>query len=160
MQPPILPSAHVKHRIPGRVRIKIQARRGDVAYFTQVRERLSDFAGIHSLETNPITSSLLIRHAVDLESVARFAEEQGVFRLTTLYPPTTVPIKYWINNNLRELDHGLRYISGEVIDLAGLIFLALFGLAIHQALEGNVMAPAITLFWYALTLLPVLIAKE
>lgn len=156
----MLSAAQVRHRISGRVRIKIHARRGDIAYFTQVRERLSDFAGIHSLETNPITGSLLIRHAVDLESVARFAEEQGLFRLTTLYPPTTVPITYWINNNLRELDRGLRYISSEVIDLASLIFLALFGLAIHQALEGNVMAPAITLFWYALTFLPVLIIKE
>jgi hypothetical protein len=156
----MLPAAQLRHRIPGRVRIKIQAKRGDVAYFTQVRERLSGFAGIHSLETNPITGSLLIQHAVDLESVARFAEEQDLFRLTTFYPPATVPIKYWINNNLRELDRGLRYLSGEVIDLASLIFLALFGLAIQQALEGNVMAPAITLFWYALTLLPVLIAKE
>lgn len=156
----MLPAAHVKHRLPGRARIKIESRRGDVAYFREVEQPLSACPGITRLETNPVTGSLLILHAGDLESIGGFAEERGLFRLATLYPPTIVPLKYWVSENLKELDRGLKVLSSEALDLTSLIFLALVGLAIYQVLEGNLMAPAVTLLWYALTASQVLGAGE
>ncbi len=156
----LLPAAHVKHRIPGRTRIRVEARRGDTAYFRELQQRLSACPGIHRLEINPSTGSLLILHAVELEDLARFAEEQGLFRLATLYPPTTVPLKHWVSENLKELDRGLKVMSGEALDLASVILVVLVGLAIYQALEGHLMAPAVTLLWYALTTLPILGARE
>jgi hypothetical protein len=46
---------------------------------------------------------------------------------------------------LKELDRGLKVLSGEAIDLTGLLFLGLVRLAIYQALQGDMMAPAVTL---------------
>ena len=156
----MLPAAHVQHRIPGRTRIRVETRRGDAAYFREVQQQLAACPGIHRLETNPTTGSLLVLHNADLEGIGDFAEEQGLFRLATLYPPTTVPVMYWVSESLKELDRGLKVLSGESIDLTGLIFLVLVGLAIHQALQGNLMAPAVTLVWYALATLQILNIRE
>lgn len=46
----MLPAAHVKHRIPGRARVKIESRRGDVAYFRKVEQQLATCSGINRLE--------------------------------------------------------------------------------------------------------------
>jgi hypothetical protein len=156
----MLPAAHIKHRIPGRARVKIESRRGNVAYFRKVEQQLATCSGINCLETNPVTGSLLVLHTVELESIGSFAEEKGLFRLATLYPPTTVPVTYWISDNLKELDRGLKVLSGEAIDLTGLLFLALVGLAIYQGLQGDMMAPAVTLIWYALATLQILDIRE
>jgi hypothetical protein len=53
-------SVQVVHFLPGRVRLKVPAAKGNVAYIAQVRERFLQVPGVRSLDANPITGSVLI----------------------------------------------------------------------------------------------------
>jgi heavy-metal-associated domain-containing protein len=63
--------SHYVHSIPGRLRVKARAfknqrERGDAA-----RTLLAGFAGVHSVESNPATGSLLIRYDESVTGSAR-----------------------------------------------------------------------------------------
>lgn len=53
---------HVVHRLPGRLRFAVPAAKGDRAFFLQVRDLVSDMDGVHQVETNPVTGSVIVRY--------------------------------------------------------------------------------------------------
>jgi hypothetical protein len=53
-------NVQVVHFLPGRVRLKVPAAKGNAAYIAQVREMFLQVPGVRSLEANPITGSVLI----------------------------------------------------------------------------------------------------
>lgn len=55
-------SVQVVHFLPGRVRLKVPAAKGNPAYIAQVREMFLLVPGVQSLDANPITGSVLIRY--------------------------------------------------------------------------------------------------
>jgi hypothetical protein len=97
---------------------------------------------------NPLTASLLILHDGPFEVVAAFAEGRQLFRLGGA--PSSKTLKAQAAAGLQEASRNLELVSGGELDLDGLLLLGMTGLAIHQAIEGNIMAPAVTLMWYAL----------
>jgi len=97
---------------------------------------------------NPLTGSLLVVHEAPFDVVVAFAEEQQLFRLVGPLPPASLRAR--VAEGLEDASRNLETVSGGELDLDGALILGLTGLAIHQAIEGNIMAPAVTLLWYAL----------
>jgi hypothetical protein len=146
------PVAHVSHQVAGRARIKVPDRRRDDGYFAQLGERLASCPGVVRVEVNAITASALIVHDTDLASLAAWAETNALFALRedAANAPT---LALSLARQGEVLDTALRTGSGGTLDLASLGFALLMGLALFQMTQGEVLAPAATLAWYAVTLL-------
>ena len=72
---PSLPAARISHFTARRLRIKVPEKRRNTAFFTAVAERLAAWESVESVETNPLTGSVLIHYSdpqtLFLEAVAK-----------------------------------------------------------------------------------------
>lgn len=112
-------------------------------------EKMQGCPGIRSITANPLTGSLLILHATGEDEILRFAELHALF---SVQPTSGEEARIDAAAGLRALSQGVRQVTGGTLDLDGLLMLALAGLALQQAIEGNVMVPAAALLWNAYTL--------
>lgn len=146
----MLPVAHCVHAVPGRVRYRIPERRGDETFFARVREVLADTPGVRAVEVNPLTAAVLLRFDGGLEGILTAVHAAGLFRVGRAVPRS---LRAEAAAGLKGMDHNLALISAGRLDVDSALMFALMGLAVHQAFKGQLLAPASTLFWYALTLL-------
>lgn len=140
-------AAYVGHAVPGRLRLKIPSRRGDEQYFDRLKNTLGQCPGIHNVEVHALTSSALIAHGCDHESISRFGLEQGLFNL--FGGEEGPPLMQELFSRTGMVGDTVSAIVGQRVDLMASAFVALVGLALFQTLRGNVLAPAVTLLWYA-----------
>jgi hypothetical protein len=145
----MIPRGEVCHRISGRVRLRIGERRGDAAYFERVSRALRRSAGVTHCQANPITGTVLIEHAGPLEQVLGVAQTQKLFCVDRS-EPGLVPGRVRAAQGLERIDAELQHWTKGEADLRTLALAALIGLGVMQLIRGNVLAPAVTLFWYAL----------
>jgi hypothetical protein len=133
------PVATIDHALNGRTRLRIKSMRGDPGYFAGLEEGLVRCEGVIKVVASPRTAGVLITHQADgLPAIAAIARQRGWFEL---------PVSG--NTGSFELSPGFPHPDTRLI-LAGVYG----GLAAVQALRGNVLPPAMALFWYALALLP------
>jgi hypothetical protein len=153
-------SAYVKHRLPGRIRLKIPQKKGDAGYFERMAESFADCPGLTQLHLNPHAASLLICHEpeTDFLNIAEFAEARGLF--TVAAEPESVPLPIlhqpltaFTSSRLSRADELLQQASQGRFNGRSLLFLSLLGLAAHQIARGRFLSPASTLLWNALSLL-------
>ncbi|MGE5502949.1 MAG: HMA2 domain-containing protein [Actinomycetota bacterium] len=146
---PTLHRAHVRHAMPGRVRLSLPAARGRPHRLDQVRRQLSDMEGVDEVRVNPDTGSVLVLgRGARLERLKQFAVREGLFEIEQLAPELK-PVVDVLSGHVKELDDGLRRATGGRLDLAGAAILALAGVALVQVVRGEIAAPAMTLLWYA-----------
>jgi hypothetical protein len=148
----MLPTAQVSHAIAGRTRIRIADKRHDGAYFSRVQQKLAAFDGIHSVEANPLTASLLVHHRASDQAIAEFAHSQGLFEVKESSAPAdskSQSITRRAYDGLNALDHNVRSLSRGAIDFWGAVFVVMLGLGISELFKGNVSSPATTMLWYA-----------
>jgi hypothetical protein len=148
-----LPEARVSHFATGRLRVKIPGKRHDEEFFAEVAERLSDWDSVNEVKVNPLTASVLVffedaaalfaENALknDLFSVA-FDELEAAAGAISLGEQAAAAIG--------SVDRAIRRWSAGTADLRGALFAALLAGGMYQLLRGNIAAPAVTLFWYAL----------
>lgn len=146
-----LPVARVAHRAPGRVRLKVEARRGDRAWFSQAAGEVSTWAGVTRVEANPVTASLLVLfgEGFSLAGLERAAGAGGLFVIEAAAP---VPARVRAGDGLQELDARVRELTAGAVDVRSLVLVGLIGLAALQFLRGQVLGPASTLLWQAFDL--------
>jgi hypothetical protein len=132
--------AMISHTMAGRTRFRIPARRGDRAYFRHVAAELAECDRVVRVEASARTGSVLVQHRSDLAVVASFAAQKELFAVADRLRPAR--------------GKGIGVVAppgtSDVVGrprLAGASALA--GLGILQLARGQVLAPAITLFWYA-----------
>jgi hypothetical protein len=142
------PEAQIVHRLPGRVRLRISGKRNDTAYFSKLAEMIRACPGVGEARVNPLTGSLIVWHEGPFEVVAAYAEARQMFRVTG--PSPAAPLRTQVAEGLEDTSRNLEAVTGGELDLDGMLIVGLTGLAIQQAIEGNIMAPAVTLLWYAL----------
>lgn len=130
---PDLPHAIVVSAVAGRMRLRLPAHRDDAAFFAALARRALMLPGVTGAAGNPLTAGLLLRHRGDASAVLSAATADGLFRATRA---AAAQARATSARNLAPLG------------AAGLGLLALF-----QATRGTVLPPAITLFWYAGSLL-------
>jgi hypothetical protein len=139
--------AQCVHAVPGRVRYRILERRGDAEFFRGVQELLRQHDGIQTVAVNAATASILVHHTGEADEIAAAAQAAGLFEVA---PMPTPSLGAQARSGLRTADRDLRRITDGRVDMNSALFLGLTGLAMHQALKGNLLAPASTLLWYAL----------
>jgi len=147
----MLPEAHIGNSAPGRLRIRIPAKKGQSSYFSDLLDKLSRDKSFEKLEVNHITGSVLfLGKDVDVVAIAEFAAANNLFRLETgqLYP---VPLSSKVASPVGKLSNCLHRFTGGELDLQGMAVLALLGVGLYQIIKGNLRAPPwYTAFWYAL----------
>lgn len=146
----MIPHAHVSHGMSCRLRIKVPSKKGDLAYFADLQERLSLCPGVQEVTVSPYTGGALILYDCDQESIADYAREKGLFNFRspvrsqkTLFGNVAVTFAGY-NKSLKKLTDGQ-------MDIPSLAFLSLVLSGIYQIARGNLSAPAwYTAFYYAL----------
>lgn len=147
----MLPGAYICHQTAHRLRLKIPGKRGDIAYFTALRNDLSGWPDIQEVQINPTTASVLLVPAVAPPVLARFGMSKKLFALKPARPET---INQRLLSSFRYVDEQLKASTSGELDLASLAFLGLVGAGTYQILMGNFFAPAwYTAFWYGASVL-------
>lgn len=143
--------AQIIHSLPGRTRLRVLEKRRDEAFFADTIRNLTHCPGVASVETNTLTGSVLIHHDVPWDVLASQIEQRAGL---VIEMPREASLAHHVAQGLETANQDLNKVSGGKLDWNTLLFLGLTGLAIQQAIEGNIMAPAVSLLWYALNTLP------
>lgn len=128
------PIATIQHQIPGRLRLRIPARRGDVSFFHGIVQALSKLPGVEKLDAIPLTGSIIIRHSGSAQAIAAAATEQGLFEIGP-EEPKEAPAP----STRRRPYSGLRNTAAT----------GLSGLALFQVARGQLTGNAAENFWNA-----------
>jgi len=148
---PSLPAARISHFTARRLRIKVPEKRRNTAFFTAVAERLAAWESVESVETNPLTGSVLIHYSdpqrLFLEAVAKNDMFEVDFDAVFAQPEPVVSRA--AVQSFETTDHVLRRWTGNQIDIRGVLFLVLLAGGVFQLARRRLDAPAPTLLWYA-----------
>jgi len=127
--------ALIAHHIPGRARLLVPGKRGDVQYFARLSAAFSQAGNVKCVKSNPETGSLTVEFRDDLGAIMRRAQAQDLF---TLDQSPTVSLKLIQLVSGRKID--AMFMLGSVMGAAGMV----------QLMRGRVLVPAISFFWYAM----------
>ena len=134
-----LPNATITHATAGRARFRITARRGDRDYFRRLAVELADCDGVLRVDASAKTGSVLLRHRSDLPTIARFAAEHDLFAVADRAHQTSSDAANVVVSSAARIAGTPRLASATL----------LAGLGALQVMRGQILAPAVTLFWYA-----------
>lgn len=134
---PLFPRAEVEHRLPGRMRLRIAAKRGDAGFFRHAEERLAATPGVTRVRGNPLTGGILVEYDGSEEALLASARDQRLF--SAALPPHPAPAS---RGGAREP----RGRSGSPLDLAAL---GLAGTGLLQIARGRAVGSASENLWNA-----------
>jgi hypothetical protein len=132
----MLPTAHVEHQIPGRIRLRVPEKRGDASYFESVRQRLVEHPAVERLRVSSVTASIVVHHNGAAEPVTAAASERGLFKVARGATPPRPPA---VRSNTNRA-------SPSALDAAATGFA---GLAVLQAFRAHDFGSAVENFWNA-----------
>lgn len=147
--------AYLVHRSPGRLRLRIPERRHNRSFFAELRKRLAECPSVNRADADPVTGSILAhfderpgREAAILVE----ALEAGIGALidVELSPPPPAHIAHRARHHFSRLNGAVRDYTGGGTDGTGLVILVLFLSSIWQIMQGQILAPAAQLLWYAM----------
>jgi hypothetical protein len=146
----MVPEATIKHRMEGRLRLKIASRRGDAAYFESIRSHLKEKMACDRIAFNAVTGSVTIEDAdLDVDKLRTVAHEKGLFSVAaTVASPQ--PVAKRVVSPIRNANQAIKSFTDGVIDLPGIFFLTLICLGLIELARGGFKRPPwYTAFWYA-----------
>jgi hypothetical protein len=129
-----IPAAEVLHSIDGRTRLRVPSRAGEVPFFSALADTLAALDGVMSVRARPLTGSVLVTHDGAFADIAARAEAANLFVIGEAAAPSAGHRRF------------------ELAPAPAVGALAMGALGVVQLLQQRVLPPAITLFWYALTL--------
>jgi hypothetical protein len=143
--------AYVSHLSPGRLRVKIASKKGDVIFFSSLQEQLGQLPGLEKIEVNPVTGSILLIHSLDSGSVTEFLKAQHLLKVQA--GKDSFNFHQEVTRVFSAADRQVRGFIGGGINLGALAFLGLAGAGVYQIFRGNFSAiPWYSAFWYALSI--------
>jgi len=167
----MLPTGYVAHHIPGRIRIRIPAARGDPGLLEQIRIGAEAVSGVESVESNAITGSVLIRYSreacQDFEQRLSAANHSG-FELRSIRqgqkdgaaaggrPETASTTANAISAAFKGFDSSIRTATDNTLDLKVLLPLAAGAAAAFTAREALATPLWLTLAIFAFSAFVVL----
>jgi hypothetical protein len=102
-------------------------------FFASAATGVSAIPGVHKVDVNPFTGSILILHERSLKDVGIAAAEASLFTIGNANPAPITP-------------------PAIAIDPKLVVGAGLGVLALSELINGRIMPPAITLAWYAASL--------
>jgi hypothetical protein len=151
------PTASLVHDVPGRLRLRVEEKVGNCAYFELAVRALSGCPSVRHVTGSPLTGSLLIVHAGQPSAIAAFARDQALFDLLPARRPQTFT---HIQHEVQKLDATLRGVSKERWGVPGLTFYGLIGAGVWQLARGRVLPPTVTLLFQALNVFKLALEAE
>lgn len=170
--------AEIEHSLPGRLRLRVRAKRGDRRFFDQTAAALAALHGVRAVRGNPVTASLLIEHDGDEAAVLASARERHLFETA---PPTRAAVPRSGSAVAGERSVAPLDLAALGLGAAGLLQLArgrvlgsasenlwnaygvyaatrqarvaagLVALGLLQIVRGEILGSAVSLFLYALS---------
>jgi hypothetical protein len=127
--------AHIEHQLPGRVRLRVPSKRGDVSYFERAVKELSRHPAVLELAASPLTGCITLVHSDPLQAILDAAANLILFEMGELKPSVKAG----------EAKRAAR-LSRDA-GLAGHVAAGLTGMSLFQAARGNVVGNAVENFW-------------
>jgi hypothetical protein len=147
----MIAEVEIAHRLPGRLRLRVVARRGDSAFFEGFAAGLRQCPRVQSVEASPRTGSVLVYHDGTSEAIIAFGRTNDLFVAqpapAPAEPPSTRAFELF-----RTLDTRLQQQTSGVWDLRELGFVLLSASGLFQAARRNVWPAGVSLLWYAAAL--------
>lgn len=144
------PEARIVHRMAGRVRLKIPAKKADALYFEALEQAFKDCPPVEEVSSNPVTGSMLIHFSGKADAVLAFAENKQLFTIVKEVEQGT-DFHQGVKESFNAIDRQVKGWTQGSINLGGLAFVALVGAGIYQIARGNFTAiPWYSAFWYGL----------
>lgn len=148
----MLPTAIITHRLPGRVRLHIDSRKGDAAFFQSAERRLKEALAYRHVAGAAITGSLVVADdQLDVGRLRRTGQELALFTVSdheVIVRP--VPLAQRMVAPLRWTNHQINRLSEGALDLTGALIIGLIGFGLLELARGDFRRPPwYTLFWYA-----------
>jgi hypothetical protein len=128
----MIPIARIEHQLPGRVRLRVPSKRGDVPFFERAVKELSKHPAVWELVASPLTGSITLQYSEPLQAVMDAAA--GLISFEKMSGPKA--------GESKPAEHP---IGG--VGLAGDVAAGLSGLSLYQAARGNVVGNAVESFW-------------
>lgn len=147
--PVAVPFVRVVHRTSTRTRLRTRGMKGNREYFEQLRAELSKLAGVHSVQVNPLTESVLLEHEVPIDPLLREAEQRGFLHLD-LEPVEEEPYLARIGRALVEGGQKMHQDSSGRVDLDTLTFFGMLAGGLYQCTHGHALPAGVTMLRYAL----------
>lgn len=147
----MIPPASLVHSVPGRLRLKIPAARGDQAYFQKLAEVLRQAEGIIGVLVNATTGSVLIGH--QWNSDQPLADLGRASQLFELQPAVFDPIWQRAADRVEQLHVQLSSFTRGEVGMRSAVLLILVALGLLQTMRGQVLVPASTLLLEAMKLI-------
>lgn len=126
------PAAIIEHQLPGRLRLRVPARRGDVSFFQGIVQALSKHPETKEVDATPLTGSILIHHSGSVQAITASAAKEGLFEVGLEQPE-------------KAQSSAARADPGTMDTIAT----GLAGLALFQVTQGQVVGNAAENFWNA-----------
>jgi hypothetical protein len=142
-------TCHVVHCVAGRIRLKLPRSRVDRARLCEMARAIELLPEVHAVVANPLTASLLIHHEGPALPVLGALRKAGLALSPTEMGSAPTLGEHGVVNLFATYLLGTGKPAAPPYDL---LFLMLAVLAARQAAAGHVMAPAVTLLWYAFQL--------
>jgi hypothetical protein len=133
----MIPVAYIEHQLPGRVRLRVPSRRGEVPFFERVVRELPKDPAIRELAASPLTGSITLHYVEPLQPIIAAAAHQRLFAIGRLEP----------QSNVSEAKRASRL--GESSGSTDGITIGLSGLSLFQATQGSVFGSAAENLWHA-----------
>lgn len=136
----------VAHRIPGRMRLRIPGKRGDAHYFEQFSEACRRIDEVATVRANPATASVIVELAGSDDQFLNQLQERCDVRIDQTAVSGTSP---------NMLDRAappkpIHLVTGREISPMFMMAAALVTLGVVQLARGKILAPSVTLLWYAM----------
>ena len=146
------PFAFVSHKTGTRIRLKVPSKKRETAFFASLSKQLATVSGVHSVETNPLTGSVLLSHSSDPDHVIQTFATGGYFRFEG--SASAQPhLQARISETFAGINLALRDVSENELDAGGAAFLLLLAFGGYQIIRGNITAiPWYAAGWYALNI--------
>lgn len=140
-------TAYIVHHVPGRLRLKLQDRRGDTAYFAHISECLGLCRGVSSVHSNARTGSVILAYlpAIDMQDIKDYARDSAGLDIQSPLANPRHSIADAAGLGLSTLDKGLSGISAGIVDVRSVLFLALIALLVRQVRQGHIAGPVSSL---------------
>lgn len=132
----LLARAEVAHQLPGRMRLRVLAQRGSGRLLADLAARLEAVPGVHRVQANPRTGSLLLAHSGDAEAIRRAARDAGVLEIIPYAGTSPARVKAY--------QERLKQLPSLPLAAAGLA-----GLGAVQVARGRLFGSATENFWMA-----------
>lgn len=136
----------VAHRIPGRMRLRIPGKRGDPHYFEQFSEACKRLDDVASVRVNPGTGSVTVEFNGTEEQLLAQLRERCDVRIDE-------PASSDLSGNVPRVTSQLppfHLVTGHDINPMFMTAAALAALSLVQLTRGKILAPSVTLLWYAI----------